>query len=404
MASSPAVDSARLIAPHLLLPLRQGVLCGLWDAGDEMSWRWLSSVAFVLALLLAPALQAQEVPEGSYLASCQNAKIRGGRDLAAVCSTRGGDAVVSLLEDFASCTGDIGNKDGQLVCARGSSLYGFGSKVVATPPREPGRGAAVQSAPAGAYLSSCREARVAGGALKAMCQDRYGRWAEKTLALESCAPGSDIQFDDDVLSCRRPRTDTTTAVLPRGPYLETCRDISINSGLLQATCRTVSGGWQVSSYYAPFCEGRGVVNDDGRLACAPRAPRSADEVPPPGSYLSSCQEVTFSTGAIRARCRDRDGTLRTSTPLFVSSCPRGGDIYNDNGTLRCGMWGNTPSWGERPPRGSYMATCRDIRVTAGWLKATCQDRNGRWREATTAVSWCSGNRDIANIDGQLTCR
>ncbi|TCO10196.1 hypothetical protein EV666_11569 [Camelimonas lactis] len=46
-----------------------------------------------------------------------------------------------------------------------------------------------------------------------------------------------------------------------------------------------------------------------------------------------------------------------------------------------------PAVAEAPPQGSYMASCKEIRVVAGWLRAACQDRKGRWVEATTAVSW-----------------
>ncbi|MFG1391710.1 CVNH domain-containing protein [Xanthobacter agilis] len=364
--------------------------------------RWGAMLlGWVVAMLPAAPAVAQELPAGSYLSSCQQAKIRSGRDLAAVCATRDGDWVVALLENFSSCDGDISNKDGQLTCRRGASLFGFGSKVVATPPREAGR-AAGPSSPPGSYLASCREARAASGWLKAVCQDRYGRWIESTLALNTCADGSDILFEDDALKCRNRRPEPSA--VPRGSYQQSCRNIIFDGGLLHATCQNRLGGWQASSYYVSFCGGRDIVNTDGSLGCAAASAGGYGEPPPPGSYLASCQEVVFSGGALRARCRDRDGSLRISGPLSAATCPRGGDIYNDNGVLRCGWPGSSPTSGERPPPGSYTATCRDIRVVAGWLKASCKDRNGRFVDATTAVSWCPGGRDIANMDGRLTCR
>ena len=63
-----------------------------------------------------------------------------------------------------------------------------------------------------------------------------------------------------------------------------------------------------------------------------------------------------------------------------------------------------PAMAEAPPQGSYMASCKEIRVVAGWLRAACHDRKGRWVEATTAVSWRPRGRDIANDDGRLVCR
>ncbi|MDE1569302.1 hypothetical protein [Aquabacter sediminis] len=156
-------------------------------------------------------------------------------------------------------------------------------------------------------------------------------------------------------------------------------------------------------------------------------PAFAQEVPP-GSYLESCREVRVVAGWLRASCQDRSGRWVEATTA-PGWCSPGNDIANEDGRLVCkssgwggsssGWGGSSSGWGsspsrpappppsynnDRPPPGSYMASCRDIRVSAGWLKATCQDSKGRWVDATTAVSWCSPGRDIANIDGRLTCR
>lgn len=142
-------------------------------------------------------------------------------------------------------------------------------------------------------------------------------------------------------------------------------------------------------------------------------PAMAEPIPP-GSYLQSCRDVRVVAGWLKASCQDRNGRWVEATTA-VSWCAPGNDIANTDGRLTCQPGGGrggygaaaNPSgnWGsERPPSGSYMATCRDVRVVAGWLKASCQDRNGRWVEATTAVSWCTAGRDIANEDGRLTCR
>lgn len=155
------------------------------------------------------------------------------------------------------------------------------------------------------------------------------------------------------------------------------------------------------------------------LACF-ATPSFAEEVPP-GSYLETCREVRVVAGWLRASCQDRSGRWVEATTA-PGWCSPGNDIANEDGRLVCKSsgWGGAPSgWGgaparpappppsygsDRPPPGSYMATCRDVRVSAGWLKATCQDSKGRWVDATTAVSWCSPGRDIANMDGRLTCR
>ncbi|MBS7542122.1 CVNH domain-containing protein [Ancylobacter oerskovii] len=129
---------------------------------------------------------------------------------------------------------------------------------------------------------------------------------------------------------------------------------------------------------------------------------SAQSVPP-GSYQQSCQDVRNVAGWLRASCRDRSGRWVEAT-LAISWCAPGNDISNEDGRLVCkpGSSGSS-GFGERSPQGSYMGTCRDVRMSAGWLKASCQDMKGRWVDATTAASWCTG-RDIANVDGRLTCR
>ncbi|MCP5978613.1 CVNH domain-containing protein, partial [Klebsiella pneumoniae] len=43
-------------------------------------------------------------------------------------------------------------------------------------------------------------------------------------------------------------------------------------------------------------------------------------------------------------------------------------------------------------------------MVAGWLNATCQDRSGRWVQATTVPSRCASGNDIANEDGRLVCK
>lgn len=128
------------------------------------------------------------------------------------------------------------------------------------------------------------------------------------------------------------------------------------------------------------------------------APASAEAVPG-GSYLATCREPQNVAGWLKATCRDRSGRWVDAT-LAIGWCSRG-DIANDDGRLVCRA---ASSMAESAPGGSYMASCRDVRMVAGWLKANCRDRNGRWVEATTAPGWCSAGRDIANVDGRLVCR
>lgn len=54
------------------------------------------------------------------------------------------------------------------------------------------------------------------------------------------------------------------------------------------------------------------------------------------------------------------------------------------------------------PRGSYRASCRDIREHGPFLTAECRARNGRWVRSRLDLRDC-GRAGIANINGRLTC-
>jgi hypothetical protein len=86
--------------------------------------------AFCLwSLAAAPAAQAQQLPQGSYLQSCRDVGVEGGV-LSGLCRTRGGEWQRAALGDIRQCAGDIGNSNGQLVCNRatgGLPAYGAGA-------------------------------------------------------------------------------------------------------------------------------------------------------------------------------------------------------------------------------------------------------------------------------------
>jgi len=54
------------------------------------------------------------------------------------------------------------------------------------------------------------------------------------------------------------------------------------------------------------------------------------------------------------------------------------------------------------PPGSYLQTCRNVRVDHGMLKARCLDLRGRPRRTSLFLPDCRG--EIENVDGVLTCR
>ncbi|WP_437280605.1 hypothetical protein WME90_08600 [Sorangium sp. So ce375] len=57
---------------------------------------------------------------------------------------------------------------------------------------------------------------------------------------------------------------------------------------------------------------------------------------------------------------------------------------------------------DRPPRGSYLRTCRDVRTERGSLFARCEDRRGNFNR-TRLVDYRRCRGDIENDDGRLRC-
>jgi Beta/Gamma crystallin/CVNH domain len=127
---------------------------------------------------------------------------------------------------------------------------------------------------------------------------------------------------------------------------------------------------------------------------------------PPGSYQSSCDNVSVIDDTLRARCETEDGNWMNSRLNDYSECD--GDISNIDGRLSCTRADDDPGdgpdddRGDRVPRGSYQQTCQNERVESGDLIADCADRNGRLRHSELANHrFCRG--DIANDNGILSC-
>ena len=57
---------------------------------------------------------------------------------------------------------------------------------------------------------------------------------------------------------------------------------------------------------------------------------------------------------------------------------------------------------QQAPQGSYVQSCRNIRVVSGTLLAVCRQSNGSWDTVALArVNTCVG--DIGNMNGALAC-
>ncbi len=133
------------------------------------------------------------------------------------------------------------------------------------------------------------------------------------------------------------------------------------------------------------------------------APAFAQPIPP-GSYQSSCENISTNDGMLRASCETEEGDLINSRLNDYSDCE--GDISNADGRLTCTRGDENEDEDDqinnRVPPGSYQETCRNERVESGDLTAECADRNGRWRFSELQNHrLCRG--DIRNGNGILSC-
>jgi hypothetical protein len=141
-----------------------------------------------------------------------------------------------------SCNGDVGNNNGQLVCAR----Y----------PRE--------SLPQGSYLNSCEIPGVTKtGLLQALCYDGSGVKRYASLVHPYSCYG-DVGNNNGQLQCARYPIEA----LPQGTYLGSCQLAGLNGSTLEAQCYNNSGYLQYTSLSnVTGCVGD-IGNQNGTLTCA----------------------------------------------------------------------------------------------------------------------------------------
>ncbi|MFT4252702.1 MAG: CVNH domain-containing protein [Caulobacter sp.] len=114
--------------------------------------------------------------------------------------------------------------------------------------------------PRGSYQESCRDVQVRRGEITAQCRDSRGAWVWSSASAD-CR--GEMSNQNGRLVCLsgggRPGT------LPRGSYLESCRDASLRGRELTAQCRDDRGRWNWTSVNAD-CRGD-ISNQNGRLTC-----------------------------------------------------------------------------------------------------------------------------------------
>ncbi|HYL09159.1 MAG TPA: CVNH domain-containing protein [Candidatus Acidoferrales bacterium] len=114
---------------------------------------------------------------------------------------------------------------------------------------------------------------------------------------------------------------------------------------------------------------------------------------PPGSYQDTCKDRSLNGDTLNAQCKSNAGRWHATALHNFERCV--GDIINVDGNLRCQKGGP-------PPSGTYMQTCKDIRVHINTVSARCAGADGRWVDTSlNEFSRCAIG--IANAGGQLQC-
>lgn len=178
---------------------------------------------------------------------------------------------------------------------------------------------------------------------------------------------------------------------PEGSYKQTCSDISIKKDTLYAKCQDTKGKAHSAklSHYEKCSD---IANKNGKLECA-GVEKAAAPSQPAGSYIESCRNIQMKGTTLHAVCKSLDGRELPTSLKDANRCAEG--VANINGILNC------EASGVLPP-GSYIATCKDVKLQGAMLSATCNDGKDHWRNTSLRdANKCNG--DIANQNGILRC-
>jgi len=176
--------------------------------------------------------------------------------------------------------------------------------------------------------------------------------------------------------------------IPSGSYQQTCRDIGVRGSTLYASCQDTGGGWR-SAQLSDFqrCNGE-IQNLNGSLQCPQGGNGYGQNTNSGYGNEGNGREGNYGRDDNGNRDRDRDADQNRR---------RDDDngYNNPNGNSRYGY--------NDIPNGSYAQTCQNITVNGNTLQASCQKKNGKWRN-TSLQNYNRCNGQIANENGKLYCR
>ena len=206
--------------------------------------------------------------------------------------------------------------------------------------------------------------------------------------------------------------------VPKGSYLESCRNAAIEGDRLNAECQSDAGKWKTTWLDGYRYCGGDIANEDGLLVCrgvrlteeeaAGSAGSAARGELPPGPWRETCRDGVLDGEILRASCQDRNGAWR-ATFLDLGACP--GEVGNVDGQLVCLLAvAPPPSAGpalmamrDTLPTGKWVQFCRSAALVNYMMRAECYAGNGQWQSSDLDLSTCP-NTDVTSNGGRLVCQ
>jgi hypothetical protein len=204
------------------------------------------------ATALAPA-GAQTIPSGSYQQSCTNIHVRG-TELIARCTNPQGARVRSSIELNSCRRGDIVNANGQLACNRNG--YGRGGGYNNGGYNNGGYNNGGNNN--GGYNNGgYNNGGYNNGGYN---NGGYNNGGYNNGGYNNGGYNNGGYNNGGYNNGRYGRT-------PSGSYQSSCTNVSMNGGILTASCTAPNGQYITSTINPAQCRGGDVANVNGRLAC-----------------------------------------------------------------------------------------------------------------------------------------
>jgi len=134
------------------------------------------------------------LPSGPWVETCQDG-VLDGTILRASCKDRNGASRQTFL-DLATCNGEVGNVDGQLVCLLAAAPPPAGAVPKLTAMRD--------TLPTGKWVQYCRSAALVNYQMRAECWAGNGQWQTSDLDLSTCS-NTDVTSNGGRLVCQGER-------------------------------------------------------------------------------------------------------------------------------------------------------------------------------------------------------